>query len=96
MFKKIGLVLTVFLSFQSSSWAATKDIHITVKGMVCGFCAQGVTKKFKAQPAVDKVDVSLEKKKVDVSLKPGQDMSNDKIQKILTEAGYTVEKIERN
>ena len=87
------LALTLF---ASSVLAAGNDVHITVKGMVCAFCAQGITKKFKAEPAVGTVNVSLEKKSVDLSLKSGQTLSDDVIQKVLTDSGYTVEKIERN
>lgn len=96
MIKKIGFFLSIFMSFQSLGLAASKEVHIGVKGMVCAFCAQGITKKFNAQSAVDKVNVSLEKKTVDLSLKNNQDISDETIQKILSESGYTVEKIERN
>ena len=72
-----------------------KDIKVSVKGMVCGFCAQGITKKFKAQPEVESVNVSLEKKTVDLKIKDDKDLSDKTITDILTEAGYNIEKIER-
>ena len=79
----------------SASFAAGKEIKVSVKGMVCGFCAQGITKKFKAEAAVEKVDVSLEKKLVTLDLKDGQDLADSKIESILKDSGYNVEKIER-
>ena len=87
------ILLTCAIFFLPRAQAG--DIKISVKGMVCGFCAQGITKKFKAEPAVAKVDVSLETKLVTLSLKDGLDEPDDKIESILKEAGYNVEKITR-
>lgn len=90
--KKIFLLM-IFLSFSMSIFA--KDITISVKGMVCGFCAQGIEKKFKALPAIDTIQVSLEKKTVVLKTKESQDVSNDVINQILTDSGYNVEEIKR-
>jgi periplasmic mercuric ion binding protein len=88
--KKIAIVLLLF-SFS----AFAKDIHISVKGMVCGFCAQGIEKKFKAMPEVDKVEVSLEKKTVFVKTKENKDISDETIKQVLSDAGYNVGEIKR-
>jgi copper chaperone CopZ len=79
----------------SPALAGAKDITIAVKGMVCGFCAQGIEKKFRAQDSVEKVDVNLSQKWVKLTLKSGKDLADELIHSLLTEAGYTVEKIER-
>jgi mercuric ion binding protein len=81
---------------SSVAFAAGQEVKVTVKGMVCGFCAQGITKKFKAESAVEKVDVSLEKKLVTIDFKEGQDLADKKIESILTDSGYNVEKIDRS
>jgi mercuric ion binding protein len=94
--KKLVSALLIMIAAQSTAFGAAKEIHITVNGMVCAFCAQGITKKFSAEPAVEKVNVSLEKKKVDLALKDGQDLSDETIRRVLTEAGYAIQKIERN
>src|SRR5579859_4090835 len=91
-----SLLITLLILNPLTSWATPKEIHITVNGMVCAFCAQGITKKFSAEPGVSKVDVSLGNKKVDLSLKDGKDVSDDTIRRLLTEAGYAIVKIERN
>jgi mercuric ion binding protein len=80
----------------AASWASPHEVHITVNGMVCAFCAQGITKKFSAEPGVDKVDVSLQNKKVDLAMKDGREISDETIRRVLTEAGYAIQKIERN
>ena len=89
----IGL-LTLVLS--QTGFAAGKEIKISVNGMVCAFCAQGITKKFKAEPSVDSVDVRLGDKLVKLSLKDKQEISDDRIEEILKDAGFNVVKIERN
>ena len=88
--KKILLFLA--FSFSISTFAAEK-IEITVKGMVCSFCSQGITKKFKEEK-VKSVNVELGKHLVTVELNENQELSNEKITKILTDSGYGVEKIE--
>ena len=90
-------ILALFLMMiPATSWAKAHEVHITVNGMVCAFCAQGITKKFTAEPAVDKVDVSLQNKKVDLALKEGKEISDETIRRVLAEAGYAIQKIERN
>ncbi len=84
------------LLFSTSAMAAPENIKVTVKGMVCSFCAQGVTKKLNAEPAVSKVDVSLEKKIVSIELKENSKLSDEKITTLLTDSGYNVERIDRN
>jgi copper chaperone CopZ len=91
--KKIFLAFTFILS--SAAWGTGKDIKVTVNGMVCGFCAQGISKKFKARPEIENVNVSLEKKLVVLKTKDGKDIADKDISNILTESGYTTEKIER-
>lgn len=91
--KMIFLTLAALLSM--TAFAVEKEVKVSVKGMVCAFCAQGITKKLKAEPAIAKVDVSLEKKLVTIDLKDGQDIEDKKIEAILTESGYNIEKIDR-
>jgi copper chaperone CopZ len=89
-------LLTALLLSSASAFAAGQEIKVAVKGMVCGFCAQGIEKKFSAEPSVEKVKVSLSDKQVTLTLKDGQGISDDLIKKILSDAGYNVEKVERN
>ena len=92
MLKKILVVLMVM---GISGISMAKDIRVTVNGMVCGFCAQGITKKFKAREEIESVDVSLEKKTVTLKTKIHQDLTDKVITDILTESGYSTEKIDR-
>jgi len=96
MFALIIANLLGFNSLAAEKTSTLKEVRATVNGMVCGFCAQGITKKFSAEESVAKIDVSLEKKVVTIGLKDGKSIDDKQIEKLLKESGYTVEKIERN
>lgn len=88
--------LAGMLLLGASAAYAAETINVGVKGMVCSFCAHGLTKKFGAEPAVEKVDVSLEKRNIRLDLKEGRDLTDDKIKEIVKDAGYNITRIERN
>jgi periplasmic mercuric ion binding protein len=93
--KRLQLLLAAtLLAVAASSAAAT--IEMTVNGLVCAFCAQGIEKKLKKFPATAEVLVSLEHRLVAVSLKNGQDIPDADLRKALTDAGYTVKDISRS
>jgi periplasmic mercuric ion binding protein len=91
--RQIALVLTL-LAVAGSSAATT--IEVTVNGLVCAFCAQGIEKKLKKLPATAEVIVNLEHRLVAVAVKDGQDISDAELRKALTDAGYTVKAISRS
>ncbi len=72
-----------------------KPITVQVKGMVCGFCAQGIEKKLRSLPEVSTVDVNLKDKRVSIGTKEGKGLNDEQIKLIIQEAGYEVVKIER-
>jgi copper chaperone CopZ len=75
--------------------AQAGTIEVKVNGMVCSLCAQGIQKKFKAESAVNKLNVDLDNKIVVIDTKEGQDLEDSVVTKIITEAGYNVASIER-
>jgi copper chaperone CopZ len=87
---KAFLVLT-FITHSVS--AAT--IEMTVNGLVCGFCAQGIEKTLRKNPATSDVLVSLENRLVAVATKEGSDIADADLRKALTNAGYDVKTIQR-
>jgi mercuric ion binding protein len=88
-------LLTLIISLSLCSVAAADTIRATVNGMVCGFCATGIEKTFRAQPEVKSVDVDLENKLVTIQTKAGQKMDDAKIKKLLGNAGYSVVAVAR-
>ncbi len=87
--------LFLFAGGLMSSMAHADNVKVTVNGMVCGFCAQGITKKLTKTESVEKINVDLESKIVSFSEIKGKEFKDEDIKKLLTEAGYTVVKIER-
>ena len=59
-------LLTLVVIFGLTAAVSADTIKATVNGMVCGFCATGIEKTFKAQPEVKTVDVDLENKLVTI------------------------------
>lgn len=88
-----GGLLAVLLGFAPIINATT--IEMTVNGLVCGFCAQGIEKALRKNPATADVVVSLENRLVAVGTKPGTDIGDDVLRQALTNAGYDVKAIAR-
>lgn len=72
-----------------------RSLRIEVNGLVCAFCADGITRTFKKEDAAAEVFVSLEDKLVAVQLKDGADITDAAATQLLTDAGYTVVGIQR-
>ncbi|MFY7993841.1 MAG: heavy-metal-associated domain-containing protein [Bacteriovoracaceae bacterium] len=88
---KTFLFLVMFIPALSFA----DHIQVSVQGMVCSMCAQGIQKKFKAEASVSKVDVNLDEKMVHLETKGKNDLSDEQIKKVITEAGYSVKEISR-
>jgi copper chaperone CopZ len=90
--KPIAMMATALL-WASAAQAVT--IEMTVNGLVCGFCAQGIEKTLRGNPATQDVLVSLEARLVAVETRPGTDIADDTLRKALKDAGYDVKAIAR-
>jgi cation transport ATPase len=86
--KKV-LIAAVF-SGAALTAQAGQSIKAQVNGMVCAFCAQGIEKKMKAQPAAKEVFVDLKRKVVAVELKDGQTLSMETFKAEIKDVGYDV------
>lgn len=94
--RRIEIFLALSFGGIVLSSAAFADlVKVSVNGMVCGFCAQGITKKLENTGLLEKINVDLEKKIVSFSTLPGKQFDDSSVTKLITEAGYTVVKIER-
>jgi mercuric ion binding protein len=87
--------LAILLSLCLPLTAQATTIEMTVNGLVCAFCAQGIEKKLRKFPATSDVVVNLEHRLVAVGLKNGTDIPDEALRKALTDAGYTIKTIER-
>jgi mercuric ion binding protein len=91
--RRILLTIVILAGLTGSAWAET--ITTTVNGMVCAFCATGIEKTFRKQAEVATVKVDLPKKRVVITTKPGQTLSDTKIKEIVTYSGYKMGNIVR-
>lgn len=85
--------ITLATGLFSSAWAA-ESVKVTVNGMVCAFCAQGIEKRLSRLPATKAVFVDLKKKVVAIEAKEGQTLDGKTITAEITDAGYDVVKLE--
>lgn len=91
--KKIIILSILFTIVSQAAYAGT--ITATVNGLVCAFCATGIEKTFRKQTAVEKIKVDLENKRVTIDTKPGQDLDDATITRLLTDSGYSITGITR-
>ncbi|MBK7361497.1 MAG: heavy-metal-associated domain-containing protein [Micavibrio sp.] len=91
--RKLLLTFMALIVFSGSAYAET--IKASVNGLVCAFCATAIEKTFKAQPAVETIKVDLETKLVTITTKPDQNLDDETVKKLITDAGYTITGITR-
>jgi copper chaperone CopZ len=89
------LVLSIFIATLFPAAVTAGTIEMKVYGLVCGFCAQGIEKTLRKNPATADVLVSLENQLVVVETREGADLSDAELTKALTDSGYDVKGIER-
>lgn len=87
------LLLIAGLGAAATTHATT--IEMTVNGLVCGFCAQGIEKTLRKNPATDEVFVSLEHRLVAVATKADADIADATLRDALRDSGYDVVAINR-
>lgn len=90
---KKTLLVSLLAVFGAS--AAADTIEMKVYGLVCSFCAQGIEKTLRKNPATADVVVSLEDKLVAIATHPGKDITDPELTQALTDAGYEVKDISR-
>jgi copper chaperone CopZ len=96
MFRKLALMsVAVTLAVTSTLVAHAGTIEMKVNGLVCGFCAQGIEKTLRKNPATVDVIVSLENRLVAVATRDGLDIADKELTKALQDAGYDVKSIVR-
>lgn len=89
----IAACASAILLFAITTQAST--IEMTVNGLVCGFCAQGIEKTLRKNPATADVLVSLENRLVAISTKPDTDIADETLRNALKDSGYDVKEIKR-
>ena len=91
----IPILLCLTLNSYAQEKDMSSDIEVSVKGLVCDFCAQSIAKLFGKEKSVEAIDVNLDKGMIKIDLKEGYKMDDTKITKLITDSGYNVEGINR-
>ena len=90
---KVILFVASMLTLASNVVFAD-DYVVEVHGLVCSFCAQGVTKKISKLPFIDQtrftkgVKVEIEDQKVTISVKAGERLDIDSLFDAIRSGGY--------
>lgn len=87
------LLITSLMIPVCSLYAETIDI--TVNGMVCSFCAQGIEKKIKKLSEVRAITVDMDTKKVSILTKEKQTIPDETLKKIIVDSGFAIKDIQR-
>ncbi len=87
-------IVAFLMGIAAISSMAANSVKVTVNGMVCAFCAQGIEKRISKMAATKEVFVDLKKKTVAVEAKDGQVLDAKAISAEIVDAGYDVVKIE--
>jgi mercuric ion binding protein len=88
------IIIAFVMGIATISSMAANSVKVTVNGMVCAFCAQGIEKRISKMDATKDVFVDLKKKTVAVEAKDGQVLDAKAISAEIVDAGYDVVKIE--
>lgn len=88
------LLLAAGLFGAATLAGAAGSTKITVNGMVCAFCAQGIEKRLTGLPQTQAVYVNLARKVVAVEAKPGQAFDEAQLRAEIRDAGYDVVSVE--
>ncbi len=73
-----------------------EEIFVEVKGVVCSFCAQGISETIKKRAEVETVSVDIETGDVTIVTKSGQILDDKTVEKLIEDAGYEVSSIHRS
>jgi copper chaperone CopZ len=79
---------------EAAGAAQASAVKLSVNGMVCAFCAQGIEARLKKLPETADLYINLKQKVVAVQAKPGQTLAMDKLKAEVVEAGYEVTRAE--
>jgi cation transport ATPase len=84
------LALLLFVLFSVVPVKA-EEINLTINGMVCAFCAQGLADLARSFDPVQQAYVDMDNRLVVLSIKPDSSMSDDQVREYVKDAGYDLE-----
>lgn len=86
--------LLIAITCLGLSQVSIASMKITVNGMVCSFCAQGIEKSIMKMDDTKAIFVDLKNKVVVIEAKEGKSLNEKLISQEIKDSGYDVVKIE--
>ncbi len=68
---------------------SAETLEVTIHGMTCAFCVDGLQRNLVKLPGVERADVSLKHKKARIRMKPGVSPDIADIKQAVIDAGFT-------
>ena len=75
--------------------AQAETVKLSVGGLVCAYCVQGIEKKFRELDAVEDIAFDLDNAQVTLTTKGQGDVSDQAIKDVISYGGYTLNSIVR-
>ena len=97
--KTVTVLLSIFFLSSLNALSAAEDsydITIHVKGLVCDFCARSAEKTFGKTKVVEHINIDLDNGIIQLELKEGETLFDEKIKELIEANGYALEAIERS
>jgi len=88
-----ALALTPAPQAQAAQQAPT-TVRIVLKGMVCAYCAHGLSQRLMRRPDLESVQVRLASRDAILKLKPDSKLSETDMRQVAADAGLQIERIE--
>ncbi len=89
------LILAAMISLSPLQAHAGATIQVKVHGLVCDFCSQAIGMIMSRDPSVAATQVNLTSKIVTIRLRNGRNITNQRVNQLITSAGYKVVGISR-
>lgn len=91
----ISLAVVTSAALMGPAWAAAQGarVEVTVNGMVCSFCAQGIERNLRRLALTQAVAVDLKQHRVTIDVKPGAVIDDQQIRKAIRDSGFDVREI---
>jgi copper chaperone CopZ len=77
---------------RAAKWPADAYV-LQIDGLACPYCGYGVEKQFQQQEGVERTEIHIDESVVVVSVAPGTRFSDDKLKRIIRDAGFSLGKI---
>src|SRR4051812_18333585 len=84
------ILIAVMAAWSLSVHAQITNISLTASGLTCSMCSKAIYKSLSKLPAVEKIDVDIDKSSYILSFKPRATIDIGDFKKAVQDAGFSV------